>query len=175
MKLPMTPYKIFHWTLLAILLLFATNVHSAQVSYPKYTEQKVVFEFYFDHPQKIATALFWLKSYTQILTDEPYGYAIDDLDIKVIIHGTEIVTLAKNNYAKYTTIVQRMQYYAELGIDFRACILAAHDFGYEPEDLQDFVTLVPSALVDLAHWQLQGYAQITPVVTDKIFTTEEIR
>ena len=161
------------WSL--ILFFFTANASAAELTYPKYTEQKVVYEFYFDHPQKIATTLFWLKSHIITLTDEPYGFAIDDLDIKIVIHGTELVTLAKNNYAKYTDIVERMRYYSELGIDFRACASAAHDFGYQAEDLQDFVNLVPSAIVDLAHWQLLGYAIIIPKVTDKKFSTEELR
>jgi len=158
-----------------MLFLLSANVFAAKVTYPKYTEQKVVFDFYFDHPQKIATALYWLKSFVVTLTEEPYGYAIDDLDIKVVIHGTEIVSLAKSNYSKYTDIVERMRYYAELGVDFRACASAARDYGYKPDDLQDFLTLVPSSLVDLAHWQLQGYALITPKVNEKLFTTEELR
>ena len=171
----MNSRKTIKLTVAFILSLFTANVYAAELIYPKYTEQKVVYEFYFDHPQKIATALYWLKSHIITLTEEPYGFAIDDLDIKVIIHGTELVTLAKNNYAKYEDIVERMRYYSELGIDFRACASAAHDFGYNAEDLQDFITLVPSAIVEMAHWQLQDYALIVPKVTDKKFTTEEIR
>ena len=171
----MNSRKLINFTLTLILSVFAAHIHAAELTYPKYTEQKVVYEFYFDHPQKIATALYWLKSHIITLTDEPYGFAIDDLDIKVVIHGTELVTLAKNNYAQYTDIVERMRYYSELGIDFRACASAAHDFGYQAEDLQEFIKLVSSAIVDLAHWQLQGYALIVPKVTDKKFTTEEIR
>jgi hypothetical protein len=34
---------------------------------------------------------------------------------------------------------------------------------------------VPSAIAELAHWQLQGYALITPVVMEKHFSIEEIR
>jgi hypothetical protein len=35
--------------------------------------------------------------------------------------------------------------------------------------------VVPSAITELAHWQLQGYALITPTVMDKKYTIEEIR
>jgi len=35
--------------------------------------------------------------------------------------------------------------------------------------------LSPSAITKLAHWQLQGYALITPAVMDKTFSIEEIR
>jgi uncharacterized protein len=97
------------------------------------------------------------------------------MSIKVVIHGTEIVTLAKKNYDKYRDAVERMRYYAGLGVEFKVCGLAAHDYGYRPEDFQDFVQVVPSAITELAHWQMQGYALITPVVLEKKFSVEAIR
>lgn len=39
----------------------------------------------------------------------------------------------------------------------------------------DFVELVPSAITELAHWQLKGYALIKPEVMDKKLSIEEIR
>ena len=83
-----------------------------------YSEQKVVFDFYFDDPAKINTALFWIRSLINPLMDEPYGMAPELLDIKVIIHGTEIVTVARKNFEKYREAVERMRYYASLGVDF---------------------------------------------------------
>lgn len=140
-----------------------------------YQEPKVAFEFYFDTPTKINSALYWLRSYVNPLTEAPYGYAPELMDIKIIIHGTEIVTLAKKNYTKYKTAVDRMKYYSMLGVEFRVCGLAAKDFGYNLKDFQSFVKVVPSAIVELGHWQQQGYAIIKPQIMDKKFSTEEIR
>ena len=140
-----------------------------------YTEQKVVFDFYFDDPAKINTALFWIRSLINPLMDEPYGMAPEFLDIKVIIHGTEIVAVARKNYEKYREAVERMRYYASLGVEFRVCGLAAQDYGYDIGDFYDFVRVVPSAITDLAHWQLEGYALLTPTVMDKKYAIEEIR
>ena len=140
-----------------------------------YGEPKVVFDFYFDDTQKINSALFWIRSLMNPLMEEPYGLAPEFMDLKVIIHGTEIVTVARHNYKKYKSAVDRMRYYASLGVDFRVCDLAAHDFGYRREDFQDFITVVPSAITELAHWQLQGYAVIRPEVLEKKFAIEEIR
>jgi intracellular sulfur oxidation DsrE/DsrF family protein len=140
-----------------------------------YSEQKVVFDFYYDDPAKINTALFWIRSLINPLMEEPYGMAPEFLDIKVIIHGTEIVTAARKNYEKYRDAVERMRYYASLGVDFRICGLAAQDYDYDVGDFYDFVKVVPSAITDLAHWQLQGYALITPQVLEKKYATEEIR
>jgi len=97
------------------------------------------------------------------------------MDLKVIIHGTEIVTLARHNYAKYKDAVERMRYYAALGVEFRVCGLAAQDYGYRASDFYEFVKLTPSAITELAYWQGQGYAVITPAVKEKKYTVEEIR
>jgi len=91
------------------------------------------------------------------------------------IHGMEIVTVARKNYERYADAVERMRYYAQLGVEFRVCALAAADYGYDVEDFHDFVTVVPSAITELAHWQLQGYALITPQVLLKTIDIDSIR
>lgn len=140
-----------------------------------YTEQKVVYDFYFDEPEKINSALYWIRSLMIPLGEEPYNHAPEFMDIVVIIHGTEIVTVAKNNQEKYKDAVARMQYYAALGVDFRVCGLAAADYGYLDKDFHDFITVAPSAITELTHWQQQGYSLITPVVMDKKYSVEELR
>lgn len=152
----------------------AEDAHAKFTATP-YTEQKVVFDFYLDDPEKIHAALFWIRSLMNPLTEEPYGLAPEMLDLKVIVHGTEIVTLARKNYDRYGDAVERMRYYASLGVQFKVCAIAAHDYGYSIEDFYDFVEVVPSAITELAHWQLQGYALITPQVPIRTRTIEEIR
>jgi intracellular sulfur oxidation DsrE/DsrF family protein len=147
----------------------------ARVEQTPYTEQKVVFDFYFDDPQKINSALFWVRALLNPLIEEPYNYAPEFLSIVVVIHGTEVVTTVKRNYAKYKEAVERMRYYASLGVKFRVCGLAAHDYDYSPKDFHDFIELAPSAITELAHWQLQGHALITPQIMDKKFSVDEIR
>ncbi len=140
-----------------------------------YSEQKVVYDFYLDNPQKINAALYWVRSLMNPLMEEPYGLAPEFLDIKVVIHGTEIVTVARKNYSKYRDAVERMRYYASLGVEFKVCGLAAEDYDYGNSDFYEFIEVVPSAITELAHWQLQGHALITPVVMEKKFSIEEIR
>jgi hypothetical protein len=140
-----------------------------------YSEQQVVYDFYFDNPEKIGNALFWIRSLMNPLMDKPYNLAPEFLDIIVVIHGTEIVTVARKNYEEYKDVVERMRYYSSLGVKFKVCDIAAHDYGYNTDDFYDFVEVVPSAIAELAHWQLQGYALITPMVMEKKFTIEEIR
>ena len=156
--------------------LFCGAVQAATFEQTEYSEdQKVVFDFYFNHPVKMGAALFWLRTYINTLMAEPYNMAPEFMDIKVIIRGAEIVTMAKKNYAQYRELVERVKYYQALGVEFRACLLAARDYGYNPEDLQDFLILTPSALNDVVHWQLEGYAVITPNVQERVISIDEIR
>ena len=184
----MEPYMIkkHQYFLTAILLISIPSIsfaddkadeddESAEYVQTPYEAQKVVFDFYFDDPGKIASALYWMRSHINTLSAEPYNIAPDFNDIKVVIHGTEIVTLAKKNYKKYKTIVERMRYYAEFGVEFKVCEMAAKDYSYQLNDFYEFVDLVPSSITELAHWQLQGYALITPKVPIKHFTIDEIR
>jgi hypothetical protein len=97
------------------------------------------------------------------------------MDTMVIIHGTEIVTVAQKNYDLYREAVERMRYYADLGVKFRVCGLAAEDYGYSVNDFYEFIEVVPSAITELSHWQQQGYSLITPTVLEKKYTIEEIR
>lgn len=143
--------------------------------YTPYTEQKAVFEFYFDHPDKISGGLYWLLGMFHTLNEEPYGIAPDFLDVKVVLHGAEVVTLAKKNFEKYREVVERMKYYAEFGVEFKVCANSAHDFGYTPEDFHDFVQIVPNAITEIVHWQMQGYGLVIPQVLERHHSVEELQ
>ena len=169
-----------HKTILSIIILLFCHAALAEEKVSKavetpYTEQKVVFDFYLDNPQKIHAALYWIRSLMNPLMAEPYGMAPEFLDIKVVIHGTEIVTVARNNYKKYRDAVERMRYYSSLGVEFKVCGLAAEDYDYNNNDFYEFIDVAPSAITELAHWQLQGHALITPNVMEKKLSIEEIR
>lgn len=140
-----------------------------------YAPARAVFEFYLDDPQKIGSALYWVRSLMNPLQAAPYNYSPEDLSIVVVIHGTEVVTVAKKNEAKYQEAVDRMRYYAGLGVAFKVCGQAAEDFGYAVKDFQDFIEVVPNAITELAHWQQQGYALIIPQIMSKTIDIESIR
>lgn len=155
---------------------FVPNSHAAGtwVQTP-YAPPRVMFEFYFDEPQKIGSALYWVRALMNPLTEAPYDYAPEDFSIVVVIHGTEIVTVAKKNEAKYREAIDRMRYYADLGVKFKVCGQAAEEYGYAVRDFQDFIEVVPNAITELAHWQQQGYALIVPQIMDKKVGIESIR
>lgn len=142
---------------------------------PEYAEPKAVYDFFLDDPAKMGSALYWLRALVKPLSESPYNFAPEFMDIKVVIHGTEIVTVARKNYDRYREVVERMRYYAALGVSFRVCGLAAEDYGYRVEDFYEFIEVVPSAFTELVHWQMQGYALITPQVPIRRHNLEEQR
>jgi len=165
-----------------MMLIFSVGIQTPAYSAEKskfvqtpYSSPKVLYDFYFDEPDKISSALYWIRSLMNPLMDSPYDYAPEFMDIVVVIHGTEIVTVVKHNYKKYKAPVERMKYYHALGVKFKVCSLASSDYGYSESDFFDFIELVPSAMPELAHWQAQGYSLITPKIMSKKYTIEEIR
>lgn len=140
-----------------------------------YQNPKALFDIYLDHPDKLGAALYWLRSFVNPLTEAPYSLFAEDMSVIVVLHGTELVTVAKKNEARYGEVVQRMRYYAQQGVKFKVCGLALKDFGYTPADMQPFVEVTPSAMTELVHWQNRGYGLITPLVTDKKLSVDAIR
>jgi intracellular sulfur oxidation DsrE/DsrF family protein len=140
-----------------------------------YANPRVLFDVYLDHPAKMGAALYWLRSLVNPLTDAPYNLFPEDMRIIVLLHGTELVTVARRNEAKYEELVQRMRYYVSQGVKFKVCGLALQDYGYTAADMQPFVEITPSAMTELVHWQNRGYALITPQVPDKRHAIEDLR
>jgi uncharacterized protein len=153
----------------------AAMAEQAKVVTPDYQAPKVVYDFYLDDPAKLDAALYWIRSLMTPLMDSPYDLPPEEMDIKVVIHGTEIVAMVKKNYERYRKQVERMLYYESLGVEFKVCALSAQDYGYATEDFYPFVEIVPSAFTELVHWQMQGYALITPQVFYRRKSMEEIR
>ena len=147
----------------------------AKVVQTPYQNPKALVDIFLDDPAKLGAALYWVRSFVNPLTEAPYSMFPEDIKVIVLLHGTEIVALARKNAARYEEVLQRMRYYAEMGVKFRVCGLALQDYGYTPADMQDFVEVAPSAITELVHWQNQGYALVPAVVQDKKFSIEQIR
>jgi uncharacterized protein len=140
-----------------------------------YANPKAIVDVYLDHPAKMGAALYWVRSLVNPLTEAPYSLFAEDMSIIVLLHGTELVTVARKNEAKYEEVVQRMRYYAAQGVKFKVCGLALQDYGYTDADMQPFIEVTPSAMTEMVHWQNRGYALITPQVPDKRHAIEDIR
>lgn len=164
-------------TALALLLGTASPPALSQAKFVQtpYEKPKALIDIYLDEPAKLGAALYWLRSLVNPLTEAPYSLFAEDMSIIVLMHGTEIVTLARKNEERYTEVVQRMRYYADMGVKFKVCGLALQDYHYTANDMQSFVEVVPSAITELMHWQNRGYALITPQVPEKKHAIEDIR
>jgi hypothetical protein len=101
------------------------------------------------------------------LMDDRYNKAPELMNTVVVAHVTEIVTVAHENYDRYREAVERMRCYADLGIKFKACGLAAQDYDYSVNDFYDFIDVAPSAITELCNWQKQDYSLITPKILEK--------
>ncbi len=152
-----------------------TALAQAKVVQTPYKNPKALVDIFLDDPAKLGAALYWVRSLVNPLTEAPYSMFAEDMSIIVLMHGTEIVTLAKKNQDRYEEVLQRMRYYADMGVKFKVCGLALQDYGYTAADLHSFVEVTPSAITELMHWQNQGYALIPAVVQDKKFSIEQIR
>ena len=153
----------------------APALAQAKVVQTPYKNPKALIDIYLDDPAKLASALNWVRGVMNPLTEAPYSMVPEDIPIIVLMHGSEVVTLARKNEARYHDVVQRMRYYAEMGVKFKICGLSMRDYGYTPADLYDFVEVTPSAITELMHWQNQGYALIPATVTDKKYSIDQIR
>lgn len=147
----------------------------AKVVQTPYKNPKALVDVFLDDPAKLGAALYWVRSLVNPLTEAPYSMFPEDMSIIVLLHGTEIVTLARKNQERYQEVLQRMRYYADMGVKFKVCGLALQDYGYSAADMQDFVEVTPSAITELMHWQNQGYALIPAIVLDKKFSIDQLR
>ncbi|MEK9802977.1 MAG: DsrE family protein [Curvibacter sp.] len=171
----MRPSRLFPALCLLLALHSSPALAQAQVVQTPYQNPKALIDIFLDDPAKLGAALYWVRSFVNPLTEAPYSMFPEDIKVIVLLHGTEIVALAKKNAARYEEVLQRMRYYAEMGVKFRVCGLALQDYGYTPADMQDFVEVAPSAITELVHWQNQGYALVPAIVQDKKFSIEQIR
>ncbi len=164
-------------TLLLLVVLTFGEEGAKFVQTPYKAPFKAVVEFYFDEPEKIRPALLWVSNIIYVLSNEPYNFIPgEDIDIVVIIHGTEITTLVKKNKEKYKDIWERIEGMSMYGVKFKVCGIAAEQlYGYTAKDFPEFVELVPSAITELLHWQQQGYALLIPRIYEMKKPREEIR
>lgn len=58
-----------------------------------YARTRVGLDIYLDDPAKLRAALYWLRGIIHPLSVPPYDY--DPETIKVVLHGTELASLAK--------------------------------------------------------------------------------
>lgn len=128
---------------------------------------KVVWDWSFKDPNQAGVSMNFLGALLRATTE--FGpKTIDPVKAVVVSHGPEVVIWAKQNYAKYKTIVDRAASFAQEGVRFEICRNDAAALGYKAEDLHGFVHVVPAGPYAITYWQNKGYAYIAGGSSDPI-------
>lgn len=136
---------------------YGSSKFSAYTDIDGVRQLKTVWDFNFVDPRAVGVAFNSIHALLKAGAD--YGpHEIDPVKVVVVAHGPELVVFAKKNYAKYRDIVDRAASLAKQGVRFEVCRNSAAAEGFGPEDLQGFVTVVPSGPYALAYWQAKGYS-----------------
>lgn len=123
------------------------NMHTMEAT-------NVVFDVNYQDPNQLNILYNFVKNTLK----ETKGKAV------VVTHGPELRAFARENYEKYTGVIERMNELAQMGVEFKMCRNAMRAAGYSsPEDMHGFVTVVPAGFPELAYWQSKGYQYINPL------------
>lgn len=120
-----------------------------------------VFDVSYDDPQKLELLYDFVRNTRQVTRGK----------VVIVTHGPELRAFAKENYTKFQTIVDKMAALANEGVEFYMCKHAMKMAGYKPEDMDGFITVVPSGFAEIAYYEYKGYQYINPTP----LSTKDIR
>lgn len=140
--------------LVVMLPLFAVNVQAESSGFNSDAVHKVVYDVKTRSSDDFSNVLDRISYLNARLGGDPLTTSI-----VVVLHGDEINYFANHNELDFEPIVTRAQSLT-VGetIEFRVCRVSAKRRGYRPEDLQDFVHVVPMADAEIVQLQFNGYA-----------------
>lgn len=158
------------WALLLLLSFSITFAHfDGKSAHPTYQKPfKVLFHIFLDKPEKFRPALGWISNVFQVLTNPPYEFSPEDIKIVVVSQGREIPFFTLKSRMEHPDVYERLESLSLYGVKFKVCRIAAEQlYGLSDRDFYPFVELVPSAIVEIAHWQQEGYALVIPMLFDR--------
>ena len=122
---------------------------SATVIETEYKPQKVVYDVSVNSIEKMTSVLDRASYLSKITGADPF-----DSSIILVLHGGEIDFFAIKNHQKYRDLMQRAQSLVQSEVlKIRMCRIAAQGHGYEPEDIQGFVKMVPMGDAEIIRLQ----------------------
>ncbi len=122
---------------------------SATVIDTEYKPQKVVYDVSVDSVKKLNSVLDRASYLSKITGADPF-----DSSIVLVLHGSEINFFAIKNFEKYKELMQRAQSLVEGEVlKIRMCRIAAQGHGYEAEDIQGFVEMIPMGDAEIIRLQ----------------------
>jgi intracellular sulfur oxidation DsrE/DsrF family protein len=147
--------KQYAWLFL-IPALFSGNLSAddkpwggASVIDTEYKPQKVVYDVAVDSVKKLTSVLDRASYLSKITGADPF-----DSSIVLVLHGSEINFFAIKNHEKYKELMQRAHslVVGEV-LKIRMCRIAAQGHGYEAEDIQGFVQMIPMGDAEIIRLQ----------------------
>ena len=128
---------------------------TAKIKETQYSPQKVVYDVSVGSERAFANVLDRVSYLSQLYQADPF-----ESSIVLVLHGDEINFFARKHFKRYEALMRRAQSLTVgTTIEFRMCKIAARAHGYEPDDIQGFVTMVPMADAEIVRLQTeQGYA-----------------
>jgi intracellular sulfur oxidation DsrE/DsrF family protein len=122
---------------------------SARIIDSEYKPQKVVYDVAVDSVKKLTSVLDRASYLSKITGADPF-----DSSIVLVLHGNEINFFAIKNYQKHKALMQRAQSLVQGEVlKIRMCRIAAQGHGYEAEDIQGFVELIPMGDAEIIRLQ----------------------
>jgi uncharacterized protein len=121
----------------------------ASVDPIEYAPQKVVYDVAEGDPARFERILDRVSFLNNVYAADPF-----EASIVLVLHGDEIRFFGVENYGEYGELMRRAQSLTLAGpIEFRMCRVAAHERGFDPEDIHGFVRMVPMADAEIIRLQ----------------------
>jgi intracellular sulfur oxidation DsrE/DsrF family protein len=131
------------------LLVNALQLSAAEDLVFEYKPQKVVYDVSVKNIEGLESVLDRASYLSTITGADPF-----DQSIVLVSHGYEINFFARKNADKYTQLMTRIQSLVDSEvIKLRMCKVAAQSYGYHPEDIQDFVEMIPMGDAEIIRLQ----------------------
>lgn len=153
----------------AVFAVDMTPFGDAKVDMHKYGKIDRVYDVSYDDPKKLNNLISFIKNVNAVVP----GKAV------VVLHGAEIRAFAKENYEKYQGVIDQLAALSKEGVEFRMCNNAMRGAGFEPKDIDGFITIIPAGFAEIIDLQQKGYrvidASVTPVKDSRYIDHPELK
>ena len=109
--------------------------------------------FHIDESAKWPLVLQNVKNLVAYCTEKK-----DDAQIEIVANSQAVSELSRS----MQTFSDEFSFLSESGVKIAACANALRNLSIEPEQLYEYVTVVPAGVVELAGKQEKGYGYIKP-------------
>jgi len=133
----------------------STTGAGAQILEIDYKPPKVVYDVAVNSVGKLTSVLDRASYLSKITGADPF-----ETSIVLVLHGNEIEYFARKNEKKHHELMLRARSLVTAEtLKIRMCRIAAEGHGFKPEEIQDFVEMVPMGDAEIVRLQTEeGHA-----------------